>query len=67
MTLRLIRRNRSFRLLISGAAAANLGDGIAALALPWLATLISRDPFHIAAVAFATRLPWFLLALPGRR
>ena len=64
MTLRLIRRNRSFRLLISGAAAANLGDGIAALALPWLATLISRDPFHIAAVAFAARLPWFLLALP---
>lgn len=64
MTLRLIRQNRGFRLLISGAAVANLGDGIAALALPWLATLISRDPFHIAAVAFAARLPWFVLALP---
>lgn len=64
MAFQLIRRNRSFRLLISGAATANLGDGIAALALPWLTTLISRDPFHIALVAFAARLPWFILALP---
>ncbi len=60
----LLRRNRNFRLLFSGAAAANLGDGIAALALPWLATMISRDPVHIALVAFATRLPWFVLSLP---
>jgi len=64
MTRLLLRRNRRFRLLFSGAAAANLGDGVAALALPWLATLISRDPFDIALVAFATRLPWFLLSLP---
>jgi len=64
MATDLFRRNRNFRLLISGAAAANLGDGIAALALPWLATMISRDPFDIAIVAFATRLPWFLLSLP---
>jgi MFS family permease len=64
MTTMLLRRNRNFRLLFSGAGAANLGDGVAALALPWLATLISRDPFHIALVAFATRLPWLLLALP---
>lgn len=64
MTASLLRRNRKFRLLISGAAAANLGDGIAALALPWLTTMISRDPFDIALVAFATRLPWFLLSLP---
>lgn len=64
MTGLLLKRNRNFRWLMSGAAAANLGDGVAAMALPWLATLISRDPFDIALVAFATRLPWFLLALP---
>ncbi|MEM6462710.1 MAG: MFS transporter [Pseudomonadota bacterium] len=60
----LLRQNRNYRLLFSGSAFSNLGDGVAALAFPWLATLISRDPFHIAMVAFATRLPWFLFALP---
>ena len=33
--------------------------------LPWLATLITRDPMLIATVAFATGLPWFLCAIPA--
>ena len=60
----LILTNRPFRLLFSATAAANLGDGIAALAFPWVATLLTRDPVLIALVAFATRLPWFLFAVP---
>ncbi|MGI9388671.1 MAG: MFS transporter [Boseongicola sp.] len=58
-------RNRSYRLLFSATAISNLGDGVSALALPWLATLITRDPTLIALVAFATRLPWFLFAIPA--
>ncbi|WP_419906769.1 MFS transporter [Hoeflea sp.] len=61
----LLRQNRNYRLLFTGSALSNLGDGIAALAFPWLATMISSNPLHIAIVAFATRLPWFLLALPA--
>ncbi len=61
----LILTNRPFRLLISSAALANLGDGIAALAFPWLATLITRDPLLVSLVAFATRLPWLLLSIPA--
>ena len=61
----LIARNRSFRLLFSASAITNLGDGVSALAFPWLATLITRDPFLIGAVAFATRLPWLLFAVPA--
>lgn len=57
-------RNRNFRLLFSATAITNLGDGVSALAFPWLATLITRDPAKIALVTFATRLPWFLLAIP---
>lgn len=64
MNTQLLRYNRNYRLLFSGSALSNLGDGVAALAFPWLATMISRDPLHISFVAFATRLPWFLLALP---
>lgn len=61
----LLRRNRNYRLLISSTALSNLGDGVSVLALPWLASLISRDPLHIAIVAFASRLPWMLIALPA--
>lgn len=61
----LIAANRSFRLLFSATAISNLGDGISALAFPWLATLIIRDPVLIAAVAAATRLPWLLFSLPA--
>lgn len=60
----LIRENRNFRLLISGAGLANLSDGIGVLAFPWLATLITTDPRALALVAFATRVPWFLWSLP---
>ncbi len=60
-----LARNRSYHLLISATGISNLGDGIGALAIPWLATLITRDPTLVALVAFATRLPWFLFAIPA--
>jgi hypothetical protein len=60
----LLARNRNFRLVFSASAISNLGDGVSALALPWLATLLTRDAFLIAMVVMAGRLPWFLLSLP---
>lgn len=56
---------RDYRLLFSSSAISNLGDGVSALAFPWLATLITRDPMLIAMVAFATRLPWLLFSIPA--
>lgn len=61
----LLASNRNFRLLFSASAVSNLGDGVSALAFPWLASLITRDPTMIAAVAAAGRLPWLLLTLPA--
>ncbi len=61
----LLAANRNYRLLFTATAISNLGDGISALAFPWLATLITRDPVLIALVAAATRLPWFLFAIPA--
>jgi len=61
----LLRTNRDFRLLLSASAVSNLGDGIAMVALPWLATLLTRDPLLIATVATAQRLPWLLFSLPA--
>ncbi|MCP5088548.1 MAG: MFS transporter [Rhodobacteraceae bacterium] len=61
----LISSNPNFRLLFSASAVSNLGDGISALAFPWLATLITRDPVMIATVAAAGRLPWLLFTIPA--
>ncbi len=63
-SMTLIAKNRRFRLLFSATAVSNLGDGISALAFPWLATLLTRDPMLIALVAFCTSLPWFLFSIP---
>ncbi len=65
MATALLRRNRNFRLLFGAGTLTNLGDGLTALALPWLATLLTRDPLAIGAVAAATRLPWLLFAIPA--
>ncbi|MBO9472310.1 MFS transporter [Shimia sp. R10_1] len=61
----LLIRNRNYRLLFASGALTNLGDGVVVLALPWLATLLTKDPFAIACVAAAGRLPWLLFALPA--
>jgi MFS family permease len=61
----LIFRNRNYRLLFAAGALTNLGDGMVALALPWLASLMTRDPLAIAAVAAAGRLPWLLFSIPA--
>ena len=65
MAVPLLIRNRNYRLLFAAGALTNLGDGVVALALPWLATLMTRDPLAIAAVAAASRLPWLIFALPA--
>lgn len=49
--------------LWAAVASSNLGDGLVSLALPWLASLLTRDPLAITGVALATRLPWLLLSL----
>lgn len=43
----------------------NLGDGLAAIAYPWLASVVTRSPLHLAGVAVATRLPWAVFSLPA--
>lgn len=61
----LLKTNRNFRFLFTASALSNLGDGIAMLALPWLASLLTRDAFLIAVVAAAFRLPWLVFTAPA--
>ncbi|MEO1537754.1 MAG: MFS transporter [Pseudomonadota bacterium] len=60
-----LAKNPNYVRLIGASGATNLADGIASVAFPWLATLLTRDPFLIGLVAFAGRFPWLLLAVPA--
>ncbi|UWQ18137.1 MFS transporter [Jannaschia sp. M317] len=65
MSLTLLRENRNYRWLVTASGISNLGDGVSALAFPWLASLVTRDPVLISLTAVATRLPWLLFTLPA--
>jgi len=43
----------------------NLGDGVAMIAYPWLASAVTRNGFLIALIAIAQRLPWLIFTLPA--
>lgn len=51
--------------LLAGGFAANVGDGIALVAFPWLASTMTDSPVLIGGVVVATKLPWLLFTLPG--
>ncbi len=48
----LFSTNKNYRLLFLASAVSNLGDGVSASALAWLASLITRDPMLIATVVW---------------
>ena len=57
--------NSNFLKLFIASAASNLGDGLALIAFPWLASSITRDPFLIALVPLFGRAPWLIFSLPA--
>lgn len=54
---------RAYWKLWSATAVSNLGDGVSAVAYPWLASAVTRSPLLIAAAGFASRLPWLVFTL----
>lgn len=65
MFSRLYFANFRYWTFVGAAALSNLADGFLFLALPWLATLMTKDATAIAAVSAALFLPWTLLSLPA--
>jgi MFS family permease len=55
----------SYRKLFAATAISNVGDGISQIAYPWLASAVTRDPFLVALVVVAQRLPWLVFTLPA--
>lgn len=58
-------KNVAFSKFVGASGLSNLADGISTVAWAWLASLLTRDPLLIAAVAIVLRAPWFLFALPA--
>ncbi|MFT3688330.1 MFS transporter [Paenirhodobacter sp.] len=58
-------QNRNYRIVVSATAFAGFSNGVFAMALPWLATLMTRDPVAIGLVAASVKLPWLLFSLPA--
>jgi MFS family permease len=54
-----------FRALFTATTISNLGDGMGAVAYPWLASAVTRNPMLIALVPLVQRLPWLAFTLPA--
>ena len=61
----LLRKNRNYRLLFTATAISQLGSGVSKLAMPWMATLLTRDAVLISMVTAAGALPWLLFTIPA--
>jgi MFS family permease len=55
----------AFWRLYAASAASNLADGVNRVALPLLATTLTRDPVAVAGLTALAFVPWLLFALPA--
>ena len=60
-----IRLGASYWRLWSASVISNLGDGVAQIAYPWLASAVTRNGVLIALIAVAQRIPWLVFTLPA--
>ena len=60
-----VRLGANYWTLWSSSVVSNLGDGVAMIAYPWLASAITRNAALIALIAVVQRLPWLLFTLPA--
>jgi MFS family permease len=56
---------RNYWKLWTASVTSNLGDGVAAIAYPWLASAVTRNALLIALIAIVQRLPWLVFSLPA--
>ncbi|MEX1280336.1 MAG: MFS transporter [Acidimicrobiia bacterium] len=59
------RLGTGYAKLWTASVVSNLGDGVATVAWPWLASAVTRDPVLLSLTIVANRLPWLLFSLPA--
>jgi MFS family permease len=60
-----IKLGTNYWRLWTASVISNLGDGVATIAYPWLASAVTRNGLLIGLVAVAQRLPWLVFTLPA--
>ncbi len=60
-----VRLGTNYWKLWTASVVSNLGDGVAVIAYPWLASAVTRNPILIALIAIAQRIPWLVFTLPA--
>jgi MFS family permease len=55
--------SRNVKVLVAFTAVSNLADGVMKIALPLLATKLTKSPFLVSAVLLTLTLPWLFTAL----
>ena len=59
------RLGADFGKLWTAAAFSNLADGVGRVAVPLIATTLTRDPLAIAAIGALAFVPWLVFGLPA--
>ncbi len=59
------RLGSGYTRLWSASVISNLGDGVAMVAWPWLASAVTRDPVLLSLTVVAGRIPWLVFSLPA--
>ena len=59
------RLGAGYARLWSASVISNLGDGVAMVAWPWLASAVTRDPVLLSLTVVAGRIPWLVFSLPA--
>ncbi|MDK1019201.1 MAG: MFS transporter [Actinomycetota bacterium] len=60
-----IRLGRNYWKLWTASVVSNLGDGVAIIVYPWLASSVTRSALLVALIAVAQRIPWLIFTLPA--
>lgn len=55
----------SYQKLFTASALSNLGNGVSAVAYPWIASSITRSPLLLSIIGLMATMPWLVFSLPA--
>ena len=55
----------AYHKVFSANSLSNLGNGVAAVAYPWVASSLTRSPLLLSIIGLMSTLPWLLFSLPA--
>ncbi|MEI6295334.1 MAG: MFS transporter [Actinomycetes bacterium] len=55
----------SYQKLFAASALSNLGNGVSAVAYPWIASSVTRSPLLLSLIGLMATMPWLVFSLPA--